>query len=158
MHSDADQDLFMPCERLQTDETRYDAPYVALTGTGGWQQQEQVRLWKEYIAWEMSNPQRLDSATLAQRVNLAFEQALMPLMHYPEASLPSHRTPIPDSLNVVQCGCCAIFHSAVPNKSSPSAPNIWEVHEARLRQQYHDRIADCTSGSYCLAFRSELCL
>lgn len=47
-------------------------------------QQEQARLWKEYINWEKSNPQRLDNASVAQRVTLAYDQALMPLMHYPE--------------------------------------------------------------------------
>lgn len=55
-------------------------------GKGGWQQQEQARLWKEYIAWEKSNPQRIDSTSLSQRVNLAYEQALMPMLHYPEVS------------------------------------------------------------------------
>ena len=55
-------------------------------GKGGWAQQEQAKLWKEFIAWEKSNPQRMDNAALSQRVNLAYEQALMPLSHYPEAS------------------------------------------------------------------------
>ena len=58
---------------------------ITCTGLGGWQQAEQVRLWKEYIAWEKSNPQRLDGPAVAQRVSLAYEQALMPLMHCPEA-------------------------------------------------------------------------
>ena len=45
-----------------------------------------MRLWKEYIEWEKSNPQRLDGPSVAQRVSLAFDQALMPLLHYPEVS------------------------------------------------------------------------
>ena len=53
-------------------------------GVGGWQQAEQIKQWKEYIEWEKSNPQRLDGPAVAQRVNLAYEQALMPLMHCPE--------------------------------------------------------------------------
>ena len=40
--------------------------------------------WKAYIEWEQRNPQRLEGAALAQRVALAYDQALMPLMHYPE--------------------------------------------------------------------------
>ena len=56
-------------------------------GLGGWAQAEQIRLWKEYIAWEKSNPQRLDGPAVAQRVSLAYEQALMPLMHCPEVGL-----------------------------------------------------------------------
>lgn len=56
-------------------------------GLGGFAQAEQIKLWKEYIAWEKSNPQRLDGNTVAQRVSLAYEQALMPLMHCPEVSL-----------------------------------------------------------------------
>ena len=56
-------------------------------GLGGFAQAEQIRLWKEYIDWEKSNPQRLDGNTVAQRVSLAYEQALMPLMHCPEVGL-----------------------------------------------------------------------
>ena len=55
-------------------------------GKGGRLQEQQVRLWKEYIEWEKSNPQRLDGPNVAQRVSLAFDQALMPLLHYPEVS------------------------------------------------------------------------
>ena len=55
-------------------------------GKGGRLQEQQVRLWKEYIEWEKSNPQRLDGPSVAQRVSLAFDQALMPLLHYPEVS------------------------------------------------------------------------
>lgn len=61
-----------------------------LVGQGGWRQQQQAVWWKEYIAWERSNPQRLDKTAHSQRVTLAYEQALIPLMHYPEVpSLPS---------------------------------------------------------------------
>lgn len=53
-------------------------------GRGGAEALEQARLWREYIEFERSNPQRLDPATLTQRVSLAFDQCLMCLWHYPE--------------------------------------------------------------------------
>ncbi|KAI3433457.1 hypothetical protein D9Q98_003270 [Chlorella vulgaris] len=56
-------------------------------GRGGFTQQQQAELWREYLAWECSNPQRLDPATYAARVALAFEQALMVLFHYPDVWL-----------------------------------------------------------------------
>lgn len=59
----------------------------SFSGLGGHAQAEQIRLWKEYIEWEKSNPQRLDGPAVAQRVSLAYEQALMPLMHCPEVGL-----------------------------------------------------------------------
>ncbi|PRW58683.1 Suf-domain-containing [Chlorella sorokiniana] len=53
-------------------------------GRGGFTQQSQAAAWREYLAWERSNPQRLDMPTYVARVSLAFEQALMVLFHYPE--------------------------------------------------------------------------
>ncbi|EFN59172.1 hypothetical protein CHLNCDRAFT_138056 [Chlorella variabilis] len=53
-------------------------------GRGGATQQQQAALWREYLGWERGNPQRLDPATHAARVSLAFEQALMVLFHYPD--------------------------------------------------------------------------
>lgn len=47
-----------------------------------------MRMWKEYIAWEKSNPQMMEGPAVAQRVSLAFEQATMPLMQYPEVKYP----------------------------------------------------------------------
>ena len=46
----------------------------------------QTAAWKAYIAWERSNPQRLDGPALAARVSLSYEQALMPLYHHPEVT------------------------------------------------------------------------
>lgn len=40
--------------------------------------------WAKYIQWEKTNRQSLDASELASRVRLAFEQALMPLIHYPD--------------------------------------------------------------------------
>lgn len=43
-----------------------------------------MKLWKGFLEYERSNPQRLDATALTQRVELAFMQALMCLMHFPE--------------------------------------------------------------------------
>eukprot|EP00775_Hariotina_reticulata_P002070 gene2070-2390_t len=53
-------------------------------GKGGSVQQEQVKLWKGFLEYERSNPQRLEAAALTQRVELAYMQALMCLLHFPE--------------------------------------------------------------------------
>ena len=47
---------------------------------------EQVKLWKGFLEYERSNPQRLDATALTQRVELAYMQALMCLLHVPEVS------------------------------------------------------------------------
>ena len=49
-------------------------------------------MWRDYISWERSNPQRLEGPVLAQRVSLAYEQALMPLHRFPEV-VPCLRSP-----------------------------------------------------------------
>lgn len=54
------------------------------TGKGGPAQLDQVKLWKGFLEYERSNPQRLDATALTQRVELAYMQALMCLMHFPE--------------------------------------------------------------------------
>ncbi|WIA36938.1 hypothetical protein OEZ86_008179 [Tetradesmus obliquus] len=54
-------------------------------GKGGPSQQEQARLWKAFLEYERSNPQRLEAGALAQRVELGYMQALMCLLHFPEA-------------------------------------------------------------------------
>lgn len=54
------------------------------TGKGGYHQLEQVKLWKGFLEYERSNPQRLDATALTQRVELAYMQALMCLLHFPE--------------------------------------------------------------------------
>jgi hypothetical protein len=53
-------------------------------GKGGHHQLEQVKLWKGFLEYERSNPQRLDITALTQRVELAYMQALMCLLHFPE--------------------------------------------------------------------------
>jgi cleavage stimulation factor subunit 3 len=53
-------------------------------GKGGPSQQEQARLWKAFLEYERSNPQRLEQTALTQRVELAYMQALMCLLHFPE--------------------------------------------------------------------------
>jgi hypothetical protein len=45
-----------------------------------------VRQWKGFIEYERSNMQRLDAAALVARVELAYIQALMCLVHFPEVS------------------------------------------------------------------------
>jgi hypothetical protein len=53
-------------------------------GKGGPAQQDQARLWKAFLEYERSNPQRLEQSALTQRVELAYMQALMCLLHFPE--------------------------------------------------------------------------
>lgn len=53
-------------------------------GKGGWEQQQAMVRWKEYIDWERSNPQSLDGPALTARISLAYDQSLMYLLHYPE--------------------------------------------------------------------------
>lgn len=45
----------------------------------------QAAAWRAVLDWERSNPQHLDGPLLAPRVALAYDQALMPLRHFPEA-------------------------------------------------------------------------
>ena len=56
----------------------------------------QCRLWRAFIAWEKTNPQRLEpnedagettNPQLVARVTLAYEQALMSLRHFPDVWL-----------------------------------------------------------------------
>ncbi|EIE19849.1 Suf-domain-containing protein, partial [Coccomyxa subellipsoidea C-169] len=56
-------------------------------GMGGLAQASQASAWRDYIMWERQNGQRLDGPLLATRVALAYEQALMPLRHFPEVWL-----------------------------------------------------------------------
>ncbi|GMH44710.1 hypothetical protein BSKO_12662 [Bryopsis sp. KO-2023] len=53
-------------------------------GDAGQIQHEQILLWQQYLEFEKSNPQRLDPQTLVSRVSLAYDQALMCLVHHPE--------------------------------------------------------------------------
>lgn len=59
-------------------------------GQGGAAQAAQAAAWQRYLAWERSNVQHLDGPALAARVVLAYDQALGPLVHFPEARVP-HR-------------------------------------------------------------------
>lgn len=58
--------------------------WCVCTGKGGPGQQEQAKLWKAFLEYEKSNPQRLEQTALSQRVTLAYTQALMCLLHFPE--------------------------------------------------------------------------
>jgi cleavage stimulation factor subunit 3 len=60
---------------------------LSCAGKGGYQQLEQVKLWKGFLDYERSNPQRLDATALTQRVELAYMQALMCLLHFPEVCM-----------------------------------------------------------------------
>ncbi|GFR46914.1 hypothetical protein Agub_g8561 [Astrephomene gubernaculifera] len=53
-------------------------------GKGGLLQEQQAALWREYLAYERSNPQGLEPAVLQARVALAFDQALICFLHFPE--------------------------------------------------------------------------
>ncbi|KAK9838494.1 hypothetical protein WJX81_002771 [Elliptochloris bilobata] len=53
-------------------------------GKGGAAQAAQAAAWQRYLAWERSNVQHLDGPALAARVMLAYDQALGPLVHFPE--------------------------------------------------------------------------
>ncbi|KAG2445865.1 hypothetical protein HXX76_000469 [Chlamydomonas incerta] len=53
-------------------------------GKGGLLQDTQAALWRDYLTYERSNPQGLDVPTLQQRVSLAFDQALICFLHFPE--------------------------------------------------------------------------
>jgi cleavage stimulation factor subunit 3 len=53
-------------------------------GRGGASQTRQYKAWFRYIRWERSNPQLLDQQALDARVSLAFEQALMVFLHFPD--------------------------------------------------------------------------
>mmetsp|Transcript_30945 Transcript_30945/g.68528 ORF Transcript_30945/g.68528 Transcript_30945/m.68528 type:complete len:867 (+) Transcript_30945:78-2678(+) len=53
-------------------------------GQGGFLQEQQVRLWREYLEYERGNPQKLDPVTLTSRVSLAYDQCLTGLWFFPE--------------------------------------------------------------------------
>ncbi|MEW5309147.1 MAG: hypothetical protein WDW38_001054 [Sanguina aurantia] len=56
-------------------------------GVGGLLQEQQSLLWRDYVAWEASNVQRLEGAALSERVSLAYDQCLLPQVHFPEVWL-----------------------------------------------------------------------
>ncbi|KXZ55915.1 hypothetical protein GPECTOR_2g1466 [Gonium pectorale] len=53
-------------------------------GKGGLLQEQQAQLWREYLVYERTNPQGLEPAVLQSRVSLAFDQALICFLHFPE--------------------------------------------------------------------------
>jgi hypothetical protein len=77
-------------------------------GKGGYQQLEQVKLWKGFLEYERSNPQRLDTTALTQRVELAYMQALMCLLHFPEVRSSKPKcadTHMHANMNIHMCMC-----------------------------------------------------
>lgn len=56
----------------------------AAPGRGGAAQEQQIALWKEYLEYERSNPQRLEAPPLMARVRLAYDQCLLPMYYFPE--------------------------------------------------------------------------
>lgn len=57
---------------------------VPTVGKGVPAQLDQLKLWKAFLEYERSNPQRLEPGSLTKRVELAYMQALMCLLHFPE--------------------------------------------------------------------------
>ena len=53
-------------------------------GKGGPFQVRQAQVWQELLAWEKSNPMRLDGPALSVRVSLTYDEALTVLMHFPD--------------------------------------------------------------------------
>ena len=53
-------------------------------GRGGTQQARQAVAWREYLQWERSNVQEVDSITYQARVVLAYEQCLTILLQFPD--------------------------------------------------------------------------
>lgn len=73
---------------------------------------EQVKLWKGFLEYERSNPQRLDATALTQRVELAYMQALMCLLHFPEVRVLSVGTFMPNiamPAYLLACSCDGLF-------------------------------------------------
>ncbi|EFJ50539.1 hypothetical protein VOLCADRAFT_116706 [Volvox carteri f. nagariensis] len=54
------------------------------SGKGGLLQDQQAQLWREYLAYERTNPQGLDPPVLLSRVSLAFDQALICFLYFPD--------------------------------------------------------------------------
>lgn len=108
-----------------------------MTGAGGFEQQQQVAAWKAYLAWECSNPQRLAGPDLALRVNLAYDQALMPLRLYPDVR-PAH----------------SAYTSLVPGftvrllcrQQQPPALCVQALHVASAKSKRQCQLCRCDSG------------
>ncbi|GBG61269.1 hypothetical protein CBR_g19801 [Chara braunii] len=61
-----------------------DLGMLAVPPSGSLKDEQQCVNWKKLIAFEKSNPQRLDAAMCAKRVAFTYEQCLMYLYHYPD--------------------------------------------------------------------------
>ncbi|KAJ6808847.1 cleavage stimulation factor subunit 77 [Iris pallida] len=57
---------------------------LAVPPNGSYKEEQQCRAWKQYLAFEKGNPQRIDSASSNRRVTFTYEQCLMYLYHYPD--------------------------------------------------------------------------
>ena len=57
---------------------------VTAAGKGGPFQVRQAQVWQDLLAWEKSNPMRLDGPALSVRVSLTYDEALTVLMHFPD--------------------------------------------------------------------------
>ena len=52
--------------------------------TGSSEEKKQIELWQKYIAWERSNPLKVEDQTMiTRRVMFAYEQCLLCLGHHP---------------------------------------------------------------------------
>ena len=61
-----------------------DRSFLSLPPCGSLEEMKQVEIWQKYIAWERSNPLRIeDQVLLNKRVMFAFEQSLLCLGHFP---------------------------------------------------------------------------
>jgi len=61
-----------------------DRAFLSLPPCGSIEEIKQVEIWQKYIAWERSNPLRIeDQVALNKRIMFAFEQSLLSLGHFP---------------------------------------------------------------------------
>lgn len=65
------------CERI-------DPNMLAIPPTGSLKEEQQCLAWKQLLAFEKGNSQKLDPASLTKRVAFTYEQCLMYLYHYPD--------------------------------------------------------------------------
>ncbi|KAH9305235.1 hypothetical protein KI387_009639, partial [Taxus chinensis] len=61
-----------------------DENKLAVPPSGSLKEEQQCSAWRRLLAFEIGNPQRIDSVTSASRVALTYEQCLMYLYHYPD--------------------------------------------------------------------------
>ncbi|EFJ31023.1 hypothetical protein SELMODRAFT_270661 [Selaginella moellendorffii] len=63
----------------QIDQSLLPVPFA-----GSFKEEQQNSSWKQLLAFEKNNPQRLEPALLARRVVFTYEQCLMYFYHYPD--------------------------------------------------------------------------